>query len=67
MEMRDDGLIDPEVFDGFEKFLLNAFTSEGSRWWWDNMQFPNYVAPRVRERMNRLFAEYDRDQARGRR
>jgi len=60
MEMRDDGLIDDDVFLGFEQFLLGSLSAPGSRYWWKNMQFPKHVAPRVQDHFNRLLAEQDR-------
>ena len=57
MEMRDDGLIDDDTFKGFEQFLMGSLSAPGSRYWWKHMQFPQYVAPRVRDHFDRLLAE----------
>jgi hypothetical protein len=67
MEMRDDGLIDDDVFRGFEQFILGSLSTPGSRYWWENMQFPKHVAPRVQAHFNRLLAEQDRAERHGRR
>ncbi len=55
MEMRDDGLIEQEVFESFEKFIFSSLDSPGSRYWWAHMQFPSYVAPRVRDHFSKLL------------
>lgn len=60
MEMRDDGLVDEDVFRGFEQFILGSLSTPGSRYWWTKMQFPQHVAPRVREHFTKLLAEKDR-------
>jgi len=67
MEMRDDGLVDEDVFKGFEQFIFGSLSTPGSRYWWNNMQFPKHVAPKVREHFNKLLKEQDKAEGRARR
>lgn len=64
MQMYQEGDIDFDTYKSFEDFVFGTLDAPGVRYWWNNMPFAGRVVPRVRKRIDELYAEHDAEAAR---
>jgi len=63
MQMYQEDGIDFDTYNSFEQFVFGTLAAPGVRYWWNNMPFAQRVVPRVRKRIDELYAESDLEDA----